>query len=106
MPSKNKICMLKTLSKNKFLVPKFQTFGNGLFSEGFLLISMGGGGVVCFFVVFFLVEGEEKECFPKFGVLIFILAHEKKQQVSWKHCTWSNAHSNNYFPIDFVVAIP
>ena len=35
-----------------------------------------------------LVEGEEKECLPKFGVLIFILAHEIKQvySLSWKHC--------------------
>ena len=34
-----------------------------------------------------LVEGEEK---AKFGVLIFILAHEIKQlySLSWKHCTY------------------
>ena len=25
-----------------------------------------------------LVDGEEKECLPKFGVLVFILAHEIK----------------------------
>ena len=60
MPSKNKICMLP---KNKFLVP-----------------------IVSPMLV--LVEGEEKECVPKFGVLIFILAHEIKQvsSLSWKHC--------------------
>ena len=36
-----------------------------------------------------LVEGEEKE--SKFGVLIFILAHEIKQiySLSWKHCNCS-----------------
>ena len=35
-----------------------------------------------------LVEGEEEECLPKFGVLIFILAHEIKQfySLSWKNC--------------------
>ena len=38
-----------------------------------------------------LVEGEEKECLPKFGVLIFILAHEIKlvYSLSWKHCRCS-----------------
>ena len=40
------------------------------------------------FFMLLLVEGEEKECLPKFGVLIFILAHEIKQfySLSWKHC--------------------
>ena len=35
-----------------------------------------------------LVEGEEKECLPKFGVPIFILAHKlnKFYSLSWKHC--------------------
>ena len=39
------------------------------------------------FLMLLLVEGEEKECLPKFGVLIFILAHEIKQvySLSWKH---------------------
>ena len=44
----------------------------------------------------FLVEGEEKECLPKFGVLIFILhvAHEIKQfySLSWKHCKSTQLH--------------
>ena len=41
------------------------------------------------FLMLLLVEGEEKECLPKFGVLIFILAHEIKQvySLSWKHCS-------------------
>ena len=44
-----------------------------------------------FFALFFmllLVEGEEKECLPKFGVPIFILAHKlnKFYSLSWKHC--------------------
>ena len=36
-----------------------------------------------------LVEGEEKECLPKFGVPIFILAHKlnKFYSLSLKHCT-------------------
>ena len=36
-----------------------------------------------------LVEGEEKECLPKFGVPIFILAHKlnKFYSLSWKHCS-------------------
>ena len=40
------------------------------------------------FFLLLLVEGEERECLPKFGVLIFILAHETKQfySQSWKHC--------------------
>ena len=38
------------------------------------------------FFMLLLVEGEEKECLPKFGVLIFILAQEIKQvySLSWK----------------------
>ena len=45
-----------------------------------------------FFTLFFmllLVEGEEKECLPKFGVPIFILAHKlnKFYSLSWKHCS-------------------
>ena len=48
-----------------------------------------------FFALFFmllLVEGEEKECLPKFGVPIFILAHKlnKFYSLSWKHCTMSS----------------
>ena len=44
------------------------------------------------FFVLLLVEGEEKECLPKFGVLSFILAHEIKQfySLSWKHCSSLN----------------
>ena len=46
------------------------------------------GGFSALFFVLLLVEGEEKECLPKFGVLIFILAREIKQfySLSWKHC--------------------
>ena len=43
-------------------------------------IDFNGGKI--FFSPFFmllLVEGKEKECLPKFGVLIFILAHGIKQ---------------------------
>ena len=84
--------MSRTFPKNKFLVPKFGkvwpkflTFGNGLsfFSEGF----QWGKKIFRPFFMLLLVEGEEKECLPKFGVLIFILAHEIKQfySVSWKY---------------------
>ena len=34
------------------------------------------------FFMLLLVEGAEKECLPKFGILIFILAHEIKQALS------------------------
>ena len=42
-----------------------------------------------------LVEGEEKECLPKFGVPIFILAHKlnKFYSLSWKHCTYTSIDS-------------
>ena len=60
--------------------PKFLTFGNGL-------IDFNGEKK------FLLLEGEENECLPKFGVLIFILAHEIK-----KVCSLSTAHVVNVFP--------
>ena len=65
MPSKNKICMLKTLSKNKFLVPKFQTFGNGLsllffFRRVPIAMGGGGGGGIFFFIFFFFFVGNFK----------------------------------------------
>ena len=55
-------------------------------SEGFLLISMGKKNFFALFFMLLLVEGEEKECLPKFGVPIFILAH-KLNKFYWKHCT-------------------
>ena len=46
-----------------------------------------------------LVEGEEKECLPKFGVPIFILAHKlnKFYSLSWKHCRVLRAESRTHF---------
>ena len=50
---------------------------------------MGEKNFSPFFFMLLLVEGEEKECLPKFGVPIFILAHKlnKFYSLSWKHCT-------------------
>ena len=50
------------------------------------------------FLMLLLVEGEEKECLLKFGVLIFILAHEIKQfySLSWKHCMCLQAHAASF----------
>ena len=44
-----------------------------------------------FFRLFMLLlEGEEKECLPKFGVLIFILAHEIKSLLSKLEALFEN----------------
>ena len=65
LPSTNKICMLRTLPKNKFLVPNLAKIPwNGL---GFFFrrvpIDFNWGNFSL------LLESEEKECLPKFGVL-------------------------------------
>ena len=59
---------------------------------------MGEKKISALFLMLLLVEGEEKECLLKFGVLIFILAHEIKQfySLSWKHCMCLQAHAASF----------